>query len=83
VTNRLLAPVYVALCLALCWIGKLAYARFHPREAVDKEMTAKDNLAFALTMGAYYLGIIISLGGPLGSPSRAKPRRRATPSSSG
>jgi uncharacterized membrane protein YjfL (UPF0719 family) len=33
-------------------------------------MTAKDNLAFAIPLGAYYLGILIVMGAPLSGQSR-------------
>ncbi|MCX5787201.1 MAG: hypothetical protein NTX64_01640 [Elusimicrobia bacterium] len=68
--HRLQALLYVLLALALCWLGKHAYAFFHPHERVDHELTAKDNVAFALPMGAYFLGILIALGAPLGAPSQ-------------
>ena len=62
--------VYFLLAFALCWVGKLAYGLFHPRARVDKEMTARDNLAFAVPLGAYYLGILIVMGGPLSGQPR-------------
>ena len=68
--HRLQALLYVLLALALCWLGKHAYALFHPHERVDRELTAKDNVAFALPMGAYFLGILICLGAPLTAPGQ-------------
>jgi len=64
------AVISLLLCFALCWVGKRALRLFHPRVRVDLELTAKDNLAFAVPLGAYYLGILIVMGGPLsGEPS--------------
>ena len=64
------AVISLLLCFALCWVGKHAFGLFHPQVRVDLELTAKDNLAFAVPLGAYYLGILIVLGGPLsGEPS--------------
>jgi uncharacterized membrane protein YjfL (UPF0719 family) len=57
--------ITLLLALALCWAGKWAYGVFHPEARVDAEVTAKDNLAFALPLGSYYLGILIVIGGPL------------------
>lgn len=62
--------VYFLLAFALCWVGKLAYGLFHPRARLDKEATARDNLAFAVPLGAYYLGILIVMGAPLSGQSR-------------
>jgi len=62
--------IYFLLAFALCWVGKLAYGLFHPRARVDKEVTARDNLAFAVPLGAYYLGILIVVGAPLSGQSR-------------
>ncbi|PYM15897.1 MAG: hypothetical protein DMD81_13875 [Candidatus Rokuibacteriota bacterium] len=57
--------VMLAVCFALCFLGKLAYGLFHPSTNVDRELTARDNFAFALQLGGYYLGILIAVGAPL------------------
>lgn len=62
--------VLLVLAFALCWIGKQAYRLFHPGLRLDAELTTKDNLAFAVPLGAYYFGILLAVGGPLASPSR-------------
>ncbi len=69
-TSGVQVVVFFLLAFALCWVGKLAYGLFHPRARVDKEVTARDNVAFAVPLGAYYLGILIVMGGPLSGPSR-------------
>lgn len=69
-TTGVQVVVYFLLAFALCWVGKLAYGLFHPRARVDVEITAKDNLAFAVPLGAYYLGILIVMGAPLSGQSR-------------
>ncbi len=61
--------VFILLGFALCWVGKLVYGLFHHRARVDLEVTAKDNLAFAVPLGAYYLGILIVMGAPLSGKS--------------
>ena len=62
--------LYFLLAFALCWVGKRAYALCHPRALLEVELTAKDNLAFAVPLGGYYLGLLIVMGAPLSGPSR-------------
>jgi uncharacterized membrane protein YjfL (UPF0719 family) len=69
-TSGVQVVVHFLLAFALCWVGKIAYGLFHPRTRVDVEMTAKDNLAFAIPLGAYYLGILIVMGAPLSGQYR-------------
>ena len=69
-TRGLDALVFLAVCFLLAWVGKLVYGLSHPGARVDRELTARDNLAFAVPLGGYYLGILIVIGGPLSSPSR-------------
>jgi uncharacterized membrane protein YjfL (UPF0719 family) len=64
------AITYLVLSFGICWVGKVAYGLFHPRVRVDREMTARDNFAFAVPMGAYYLGILIVMGAPLSGQAR-------------
>ena len=64
------ALTYLALSFVLCWVGKLAYGLFHPAVRIDREMTARDNLAFAVPLGAYYLAILVVMGAPLSGQSR-------------
>ncbi len=64
-TSGIRVLITLLLGLALCWVGKWAFGRFHPHARVDAEISAKDNLAFALPLGSYYLGILIVIGGPL------------------
>lgn len=68
-THGLQALTFLVLCFALCWVGKLVYGLFHPGTRIDRELTARDNFAFAIGLGGYYLGILIVVGGPLSGPS--------------
>ncbi|HEY7678724.1 MAG TPA: DUF350 domain-containing protein, partial [Candidatus Methylomirabilis sp.] len=69
-TSGISTVAFILLGFILCWVGKLAYGLFHRGARVDKEVTAKDNLAFAVPLGAYYLGILIVMGAPLSGQSR-------------
>jgi len=76
-TSGLSAATYLLLAFLLCWVGKLAYGLFHPRVRVDREITARDNFAFAVPLGAYYLGILIVMGAPLSGQPRGNLLRDA------
>jgi uncharacterized membrane protein YjfL (UPF0719 family) len=69
-THALDALVFLGVSFVLAWVGKFAYGVFHPGARVDRELTARDNVAFALALGGYYFGILIVVGAPLSSPSR-------------
>lgn len=69
-TNLLEGLAFLAICFVLCWVGKLVYGLFHPGTRIDREVTARDNVAFAIPLGAYYLGIVIAVGAPLSGQSR-------------
>jgi uncharacterized membrane protein YjfL (UPF0719 family) len=71
------AVTCLILSFAICWMGKVCYGLFHPTVRVDREMTARDNFAFAVPMGAYYLGILIVMGAPLSGQSRGSFLREA------
>lgn len=62
--NALQAPAYLVLAFVLCWLGKLAYGLLHPRTKLGREITARENVAFAVPLGAYYFGILLVMGGP-------------------
>jgi uncharacterized membrane protein YjfL (UPF0719 family) len=69
-TSGISTVVFILLGFALCWVGKLGYGLLHRGARVDKEVTARENLAFAVPLGAYYLGILIVMGAPLSGQSR-------------
>jgi len=58
--------VYLALGLGLCAAGKAALGR---RLGVDDELFRRDNAAVGLPVGAFYLAVLIALGGPLSASS--------------
>ncbi|HEV8306982.1 MAG TPA: DUF350 domain-containing protein [Methylomirabilota bacterium] len=76
-TYGLNAVTYLLLSFALAWVGKLAYGVANPPARVDREVTARDNLAFAVPLGAYYLGILIVMGAPLSGQPRGDLLREA------
>lgn len=55
--------LYMVLCFALFWMGKVLYQLLHPGINIDAEMVDKDNFAFALTHVGYYTGLLLAIAG--------------------
>lgn len=60
---------YLAVVLVLLVIGKLVYDGLHRRFVLRTELVEKDNLAVALAVAGYYLGLVIVLGGVVSGPA--------------
>lgn len=63
------ALVYVIAVFIIFFIGKFAFDKLHPKFRLKEELVEKDNLALALTVTGYYLGLIFVIGGTLVGPS--------------
>ncbi len=61
--------LYLAVVLVLLVIGKWAYDGLHRRFVLRTELVEKDNLAVALAVAGYYLGLVIVLGGVVSGPA--------------
>ncbi len=61
--------IYLAVVLVLLVIGKLVYDALHRRFVLRTELVEKDNLAVALAVAGYYLGLVIVLGGVVSGPA--------------
>ena len=61
--------VYLAVVLVLLVAGKWAYDGLHRRFALGAELIEKRNLAAALAVAGYYLGLVIVLGGVVSGPA--------------
>ena len=61
--------LYLAVVLVLLVIGKLVYDALHRRFVLRTELIEKDNLAVALAVAGYYLGLVIVLGGVVSGPA--------------
>jgi uncharacterized membrane protein YjfL (UPF0719 family) len=61
--------IYLAVVLALLVIGKWVYDGLHRRFVLRTELVEKDNLAVALAVAGYYLGLVIVLGGVVSGPA--------------
>jgi len=57
--------VYLITCFLLFVVGKVAFRLMNPKVKPDAELVEKDNVAFAITLSGYYLGLIMALGGAL------------------
>ena len=61
--------VYLVVVLVLLAVGKWAYDGLHRRFVLRVELIEKDNLALAVTVAGYYLGLVIVLGGVVSGPA--------------
>ena len=61
--------IYLAVVLALLVVGKWVYDALHRRFVLRTELVEKDNLAVALAVAGYYLGLVIVLGGVVSGPA--------------
>ena len=61
--------LYLAVVLVLLVIGKWVYDGLHRRFVLRTELVEKDNLAVALAVAGYYLGLVIVLGGVVSGPA--------------
>ena len=60
--------IYLAVVLVLVAIGKWVYTALHRGFVLRTQLLEKDNLAMALTIAGYYLGLAIVLGGVVSGP---------------
>ena len=60
--------IYLAVVLVLVVIGKWVYIALHRGFVLRTQLLEKDNLAMALTIAGYYLGLAIVLGGVVSGP---------------
>ena len=61
--------IYLAVVLVLLVVGKLVYDGLHRRFVLRTELVEKENLAVALAVAGYYLGLVIVLGGVVSGPA--------------
>ena len=61
--------IYLAVVLALLVVGKWVYDVLHRRFALRTELIENDNLAVALAVAGYYLGLVIVLAGVVSGPA--------------
>ena len=61
--------IYLAVVLGLLVLGKWLYDALHRSFVPRTELVEKDNLAVALAVSGYYLGLVIVLGGVVSGPA--------------
>ncbi len=57
--------IYMLVCFALFFLGKVLYQLLHRGIEVDAEMVDKDNLAFAITQVGYFVGLLLAIAGTM------------------
>lgn len=61
--------IYMLVCFALFFVGKLLYQLLHRGVDVDAEMVDKDNFAFAITQVGYFVGLLLAIAGTMAGSS--------------
>lgn len=64
--------LFLVVCLALFFIGKLIFQLFNKKINVNIELTDKDNLSFFFIYIGYFFGILAAIGGIMSSPETAE-----------
>jgi len=60
---------YLGACFAVFVVGHLVFVVFRRSYSIKVELVEKDNVAFALVLCGYYLGLTFSIGGVIAGPS--------------
>ena len=60
---------YLGSCFAVFAVGHLVFVIFRRSYNIKTELMEKDNVAFALVLCGYYLGLTFSIGGVIAGPS--------------
>ncbi len=61
--------LYLIAVFILFVMGKWVYDKTHPAFRIKEELVEKDNMALAVDLMGYYLGLVFALGGILEGPS--------------
>jgi uncharacterized membrane protein YjfL (UPF0719 family) len=61
--------IYLGSCFAIFAVGHLVFILFRRGYSLKDELLEKDNMAFALVLCGYYLGLTFSIGGVIAGPS--------------
>jgi len=61
--------VYLGACFIVFALGHWVFVLFRRNYAIQSELVDKDNVAFALVLCGYYLGLTFSIGGVIAGPS--------------
>lgn len=67
--SLILAVIYLICAYALFWLGKLVFDLLHREFHVGEELLDNDNVALALALVGYYLGLVFAIGGVIAGPS--------------
>jgi uncharacterized membrane protein YjfL (UPF0719 family) len=63
------ALFYIITVFIIFYFGKIVFDKIQPRFKLKEELVEKDNLALALAVTGYYLGLVFVIGGTLVGPS--------------
>jgi len=61
--------IYLGACFAVFAVGHLVFVVCRRSYSIKSELVEKDNVAFALVLCGYYLGLMFAIGGVIAGPS--------------
>lgn len=64
------AVTYLLAASVLFFLGKMAFRIVNPGVKIYHELLEKDNVAFALSLTGYFIGLIAAIGGAIVGPSQ-------------
>lgn len=67
----LMSLAYLAIAMVLFLAGRAVFGFSHGLRSLKTELSERDNLALALAMGGYFLGLTIAIGGAFSGPSHS------------
>ena len=68
--NLMASGIYLVCSFVLFWVGKLVYDWTTPSYKIREELVEKDNLALAVALVGYLLGLVLAIGGVMSGPSQ-------------
>jgi uncharacterized membrane protein YjfL (UPF0719 family) len=68
--DLILTGIYLVCSFVLFWIGKLVYDFTTPSYSLREQLVEHDNLAVAVALVGYYMGLVIAIGGVMSGPSK-------------
>ncbi len=69
IDSLILAVIYLLSAFVLFFIGKVVFDKINSSYSLNDELVERDNVALAVAMVGYYLGLTFAIGGVISGPS--------------